>query len=323
MPGPAEGRPEPSRLAQHAQCVACHPVQAEQWAGSAHAQAFTAATVQQALERESRAFCRGCHAPEADPRRPTSEAAAAVGVACISCHLVGGEILAGAEPVSDTPSPHPVRRDPAFSTARACASCHEFGFTDVHQRRRPQLMQSTVSEHRRSPYADVSCAQCHMPRHDGHRDHTFAASRDPAAVRGAVRIDARRPTGCAVELSLTPVGVGHAFPTGDLMRRIELRVSTPDGWERTRYLAKHWGGARPLGSLVRVLVADDRVGPGPEPRVVRFALPRSRCDQPVRWSARYQRVQEIPGDDEAAAVVAGEITLDTGTLRPLAPKPSP
>ncbi len=316
QPGPARGRPEASRLTMQSECVRCHAVQAEQWVDSGHARAFTAKTFQQALEREPRAFCRGCHAPEADPRRPTPDDAAAVGVACVSCHVVGGEILASTEPNSDAgTSPHAVRRDPAFTTARACAGCHEFGFTDVHARRRPELMQSTVTEHRRSPYADVSCAQCHMPKRDGHRDHSFTASRDPELVRGAVRVEARRPTPCEVEISLTPVGVGHAFPTGDLMRRLEIRAATPDDrWHRTRYLARHWGGARPLGTLVRVMVNDDRVGPGPEPRVVRFALPSRHCDQPVTWSARYQRVQEIPGENEAAAVVAGEITLDTGTL---------
>ncbi|MCA9711821.1 MAG: hypothetical protein KDK70_38650, partial [Myxococcales bacterium] len=132
---------------------------------------------------------------------------------------------------------------------------------------------------------------------------------------GAVRVEARRPAPCTVELSLTAVGVGHAFPTGDLMRRIEVRAAASGGeWSTTRYLARHWGGARPLGSLVRVMVADDRVGPGPEPRVVTFEVPKERCDEPVEWSARYQRVQEIPGEDETAAVVVGEITLEAGVL---------
>ncbi|MEM9461237.1 MAG: multiheme c-type cytochrome [Myxococcota bacterium] len=316
MPGPAHGRRDPSRMQMQSQCVECHPMQAQQWVESGHAKAFTAPTVQRAFEQEPRAFCRGCHAPEADPRRTTPAEAAAVGVACVSCHVVDGEILAGTEPSSDAPaSPHAVRRDPAFTTARACARCHEFGFTDVHARRRPELMQSTVSEHRRSPYADVSCAQCHMPRVDGHRDHSFTASRDPELLRRAVRVEAQRPSACTLELSLTPVGVGHAFPTGDLMRRIEVRATTSDQtWSSTRYLARHWGGARPLGTLVRVMVADDRVGPGPEPRIVRFELPANRCDEPVKWSARYQRVQEIPGENEAAAVVVGEITLAAGTL---------
>jgi len=314
LPGPAVGRRDPARLTQQATCVECHPVQAEQWARSGHAQAFRSETFERALAQEPLPFCRGCHAPEADPRLPTPDAAAELGVGCVSCHVVDDEILSG--PASGEPrsAPHPVRRDPRFATADACANCHEFAFADTQRRHRPELMQSTVSEHRRSPFSEVSCAQCHMPARHGHRDHTFAASRDPELLRGALRTEAHWSGPCEVELSLTAIGVGHAFPTGDLMRRLEVKVETADGWHSERYLARHWGASRPLGTTVRVEISDDRVGPDPTPRRVRFALPPPQCGQTLVWSVRYQRIQEVHSGREATAMVVGDVLLNHGEL---------
>lgn len=312
MPGPRSGRPPTGRIDRNAACVECHPVQARQWERSGHRVAYTRATFTRALQQEPRAFCRGCHAPEADPRRATDAGAAAIGVACVTCHVVDGEILAA--PGEDTGRGHPVRREPAFAEVDACARCHEFEFEDGHRRWKPSLMQSTVSEHRRSAARTTACSGCHMPTmHDGHRDHTFAASRDPAVVRSAVDVSATRD-GCTVRIELTPQELGHAFPTGDLFRRIEVRVEADDFIAR-RHLARHFGALRSGTGPARVEIADDRVGPGPDPRIVTLEVPRDHCRSPVRWAVEYQRVQELPGGDELAAVIDGRIMLEQGTLR--------
>jgi hypothetical protein len=85
-------------------------------------------------------------------------------------------------------------------------------------------MQSTVTEHARSTFAAVTCAECHLPREaDGHRSHRFDVSRNTALLRGAIAMASRRtPSGVAV--ALTTREVGHAMPTGDLFRRLRLVV---------------------------------------------------------------------------------------------------
>jgi hypothetical protein len=66
-----------------------------------------------------------------------------------------------------------------------------------------------------------------MPRAaDGHRSHRFSASRDEGWMRSVITVRAARPRGDRVELTLDLREdlVGHAFPTGDLMRRLSVQV---------------------------------------------------------------------------------------------------
>lgn len=53
-----------------------------------------------------------------------------------------------------------------------------------------------------------------------HRSYGFAATRDPDFLRQAAR--AVRDGATTLVLPLAPGAVGHAFPTGDLFRRLEL-----------------------------------------------------------------------------------------------------
>jgi hypothetical protein len=60
-----------------------------------------------------------------------------------------------------------------------------------------------------------------------HRSHAFVASRDPAFVRQAVRVQAVRDDATTILLTLSPGNVGHAFPTGDLFRRLVVVAEVP------------------------------------------------------------------------------------------------
>src|SRR5262249_14764868 len=159
----------------------------------------------------------------------------------------------------------------------ACASCHEFEFPDSALRRRPELMQSTVSEHDASRAADRPCADCHMPRSGRRRSHVFTASRDEAFVRSAATVRAERLSTSVVRVTRSPGAAGHAFPTGDLFRRIEVlaEVVGPEMSlvrDEARYLARHFDSARAGPALHRVLTKDDRVAIGASPRVVDLDL---------------------------------------------------
>ncbi|EDM74475.1 hypothetical protein PPSIR1_08476, partial [Plesiocystis pacifica SIR-1] len=171
MPEPARRRRAAARLDRNAECVHCHAEIAAEWQGSLHAQAYTDPLFQVSFERENFSdFCQGCHAPEASPRGDVEADRGAVGVACVSCHVVGdeaeGPVLAGPRPdwEVDRPerSPHALNRDPRFATAAACAGCHEFDFPNARRAGNTLKMQRTVTEHRRSKASEHSCQSCHM-----------------------------------------------------------------------------------------------------------------------------------------------------------------
>ena len=74
-----------------------------------------------------------------EPAKFCADCHKAAAIGCSSCHGAGH-----GQPTSD------------------CNGCHEFEFP----RRNPQ-MQSTLSEHAASPFAEVACSSCHMPRREG------------------------------------------------------------------------------------------------------------------------------------------------------------
>ena len=193
MPQPGPPEPGYDPIAVNAACIDCHRAIGEENAASFHGQAHVDPIYQAALAIEPLPFCRACHAPEADPRQPVSAALGALGVTCTSCHWSQGSVLAGLASEGRAADPHrglvaaPVVRSEDFAGPAACAGCHEFNFPDGRHRARPELMQSTISEHRQSPFAEVGCGSCHMPTvktpSGGHRSHAFASSRDPRTLR--------------------------------------------------------------------------------------------------------------------------------------------
>lgn len=292
------------RVALNDVCALCHTTQAEQWSGSEHATAFTDAPFTAALAREPQAFCRGCHAPEQDPRLTEVTPASAIGVACVSCHV-------------DDTAPVTVRDGHlALVDAVDCASCHEFGFPDDALREHPLAMQRTATEHRDSPAADQSCASCHMERATtGAHDHRFAVTRDAAVIGRSLDIAATRPTATRIRVVLDAAAVGHAVPTGDLFRRLEVGAEVIDGSGRP---ARRWLGRRfetridARGIALVQEVADDRVPAGGSREVVVELADAAGHD--VRWWVRHQRVAFPRGRDPAAAVLDGETTIAEGVL---------
>jgi hypothetical protein len=271
VPAPSMPHPAPNvraRAIDNRGCEGCHASIAAEWRQSLHHTSFTDPDFQRAIGHEPDPFCRGCHAPERDE---------ALGVGCVTCHVTSVEVLA----VPGTrAAPHALTRTPEFASDAACARCHEFDFPDSRLRQRPLAMQRTVTEH--GGRGDT-CATCHMTKKGGHADHRFGASRDEAFVRSAVTVRATRRSPGTIEVVLAPAYVGHAFPTGDLFRRVRVSVGST-----SRYLARHYAYRQEIpGVVVRSEIGDDRVHGGErvivfegEPDKTRARVVYERADGP-------------------------------------------
>lgn len=331
MPGPApRGRDAATASALNATCTGCHGEIAAEWRASFHAQAQHDAAYQRAFALEPLPFCQGCHAPETDANRPVPELAADLGVGCVTCHVVGEHLLASprsAETGSGTP-PHPVTRSREFASVGACAGCHQFAFPDLAARGQLALMQATVHEHAQSGLPDLPCASCHMPRvgsgANQHLSHAFPGGHDPGFVKGALRVRAERTAANRVLLVLQTERVGHAFPTGDLFRRLEVSVEAIGEDYQTvssarRYLSRHWSEKQQLARVVRQVKRDDRVRQTAQE--VELELPLgsdgSAAALPVAWRVAYQRVEHPRSEADEDSVLDGEIEIASGTLPPL------
>ncbi|NUO53405.1 MAG: hypothetical protein HOV80_31535 [Polyangiaceae bacterium] len=316
--------PHPSSVTdpviENAACEACHADVAAEWRSSEHASAFSDPIFGAAFAVEPTAFCAGCHAPEQIPQGEPG-AKAALGVACVTCHLAGDAVLAAPTPGLSF-APHRVEESAAFAGSGACAGCHEFSFGDDARREVPLAMQATVSEHAASGSFERSCADCHMPRAAaGHRSHAFASTRDPVAHQKSVRVSAERagPTTLRVELELD--GVGHRYPTGDLFRRVAVFAEVVgDDYQSassaTRYLARHFATGRDLeGRPIRVEASDDRAEPG-APSIIDLELGDAALGRPIAWTVAYERVLHVSDHLEPAADVSSRIVLAQGQASP-------
>lgn len=338
LPGPGLGSvPERASRAREVQeaCEGCHVDIAAEWRASFHARSFTNAAFQASLAEENLPFCRRCHAPEAPPETWPPEHLAAIGVGCATCHLAGQAILAAPATSPEGPpreSPHAVVRDARFATEAACAGCHEFQFPAPATGGTPEKMQLTITEHEVSSYSDTACAGCHMPAAgEGakrHRSHAFLGSRSPAAQAQALRVEASR-SGASVRVALAPGEVGHAFPTGDLFRRLAVRAEavTAEGAlvaREVRYLARHFQrGRAPNGAPWIALAWDDRPGAPGEAAAgasVELDLGPAAAGRLVHVQVVFERVAKVlEGRPESSAPVESEALLFEAALPPGGP----
>jgi len=273
-PSPA-GSPAPATAKGDAEgCASCHAAIADEWRASFHRSAFTDSSFQRSLsleEPKDRAFCLRCHAPAQET------AGRSAGVDCTSCHA----------------TPHAPKRV-AVGTS-ACATCHEFAFDDG----RADLVQKTVSEHASSPWADVSCSECHMPVRDGHKDHRFVAGHAPTEmIASAVHVSLARASSTSMRFTVR-VDAGHAFPTGDMFRRARLQVFAEDAkgaivGDAERIFGRTWG-SETTGPHAghRKETSDTRIR-GTWNETIAFDAKPGTITR-VRWSLVYERVISMRG----------------------------
>ncbi|HWB81890.1 MAG TPA: multiheme c-type cytochrome [Nannocystaceae bacterium] len=270
----AAASPDPRRELDAA-CMGCHVDATAQWLASPHATSFVDGPFQSAHRREPQAFCRACHAPEQDPAIVEATTAAGFGISCVTCHVDDDTVAAS------TSASHP-----ALRAAIDCDGCHEFDFPDAALREHPLQMQRTVSEHDVSPFAATPCAGCHMPQ-DDHR------MRAETLLESAIDVRVAR-TNDGVRLELRVLAAGHAVPTGDLFRRLEVGAMivdprAPQG-PALRYLSRRFDdGVQSNAIAVLMETADDRVPADGTARIVELALPDADA-RPIVWWVEHQRV---------------------------------
>lgn len=308
MPGPATMQyARETREAQNAGCIRCHEGVAKEWRASLHRASWSDASFQRGYRQEPTPFCRGCHAPESRPSAEPDAFASGHGVACVTCHAPDrdGNVLASSDAARPDKSPHGVVRVADFGT-RACDRCHTFAFPGGEGLGARGLMQKTALEHAESPSRDRACASCHMPTGArGRKSHAFVASRDPAHLASALLAEVKT-RGAARVLVLQARGVGHAFPTGDLFRRLVVRIQTPRGRHEEPLGRSFRNYQNASGERLRAESQDARLGAA---KPVEVTLP---ADGPVHWEVLYQRVigvSQIPPFD---ATVEEEVVLARG-----------
>jgi len=281
-------------------CGGCHGAAFADWRGSGHAAAWTSPIFRAGFKVEPRRFCVECHAPVA--------AHADDGIGCLSCH----------EARAAAPAPGHVaalRSREELRSATACKDCHEFAtpaFDDGAARPTSLPMQSTYTEwvaYQRAGGAET-CQGCHMPQ----GRHVMSGAHDVELLRGALAVAVSDGA-----LTLTSVGVGHSFPTGDVFRHLTVEVRDDGGapWRVVARLGRRFDTRLDGETLLarKVETADTSLRPG-EARVVR--LPAAA----KRWRVRYHYGSErderrglVPDSALFATLAEGETVLPGHTIR--------
>lgn len=294
----------------NAACEGCHQEIAVEWRSSLHRSAWDDPVFLAAYVIEPQPFCRGCHAPEA-PLEDAAAPARHLGVGCVTCHVVDpvAAVASGAAHARTTP-----RRD---ARGEGCTSCHQFEFPEPQE----AAMQSTAEEHARSPERDRSCESCHMRANaeaTAHKDHRFRVHGDTELLRGALAISARPGRERSTVVSLAARGAGHAVPTGDMFRRLEVRAWAGAGESALEaepvVLAREFEMVATEDGRRRVQIGDRRVPASGEPVEVELVFPQPIRAQSVRWEVVYRRM----GPHEAALfgvdLQREQIVIATGTI---------
>jgi len=322
LPGKApQPRPEEyDASTENQRCEQCHADIAMEWRASLHHKAWDDPVFLTAYALEPLAFCRACHVPEANPTGVPGESARRLGIGCVTCHAPAGEIVS-AHGQTANEGRHATRGDARLATAMACRGCHQFDFPDPQE----APMQGTHDEHRASPNAAKSCQECHMPlvlAPDGakHHNHDFRVIGNAALLKTAITVKAVRGGASDVLLSLSAGRVGHAVPTGDMFRRLEVRAWAGDKKDalsaKPVFLARRFVMLPRAGHLgiQRMQVGDDRVPATGEAREARLVFPRGVREKDVFWQVVYQRMPSGMAADFGVDNEIDEVILAEGQM---------
>lgn len=218
-------------------CAGCHAAIAAEWRTSRHGRAWTNGIFQREYSAQPKPWCVNCHAPTPPQQAELAaggHALADQGINCATCHVRAGKLVAAHRAPG---SPHATVVEPSFGSPAFCADCHDFTFPVLSPageavRMTSHPMQATVTSFLAGPYArePAGCMTCHDSQHG----HAFAGGHDPDMLDAALDVTWCR-RGAALEVAVANVAAGHAVPTGDVHRHLQLRVwrsSAPAGvWE--------------------------------------------------------------------------------------------
>lgn len=229
-----------------AQCGACHPDIAREWAASTHAHAWTDRQFQAERAKDPPVawLCDNCHTPlgrqqpertvsTGDPRSPLRAANPSFepslqpeGITCLTCHW-RPEGIAGLH--ANPASPHAVVVDPGLRSERTCTVCHQA----VAQVGDTLVCSFNTGEEWRSAAPGKTCPECHMqritrpvavggPPREGGR-HLWPGGlvpKEPFTPEEAALFADWKP---GVALSIGPPGQGTGTPGAQVVVPIHLR----------------------------------------------------------------------------------------------------
>ncbi len=265
------------RVADSAGCRSCHVEVYDNWHRSRHRVAFTNELYREAHAREPSNWCVNCHAPFLRPGGRESSIADRVqaedGISCITCHVRNGQVIAAKTPAIQQEKPaHDYRIIEDFGSEKLCASCHQFNFPTAHSARPGQEtvysalpMQNVVREWRDSSFGGrLNCVHCHVAPNT-EESHRFPGGHAITDLAGALSVEAEAFDPQTIRLTVFMIGVGHAFPTGDLFRTLRVHVATAGGQPLAELLLKKSYGpieGRPdEATPARRLLGDTRLPP--------------------------------------------------------------
>jgi hypothetical protein len=200
-------------------CATCHAAIAGEWAASRHALAWTNGIFQAEYTARPLAWCINCHAPLTTQQAGRFQDR---GVDCATCHVRGGALVTTHKRPG---SPHATVEDPSFGSPAFCADCHQFTFPVLTggavTRMTAHPMQTTVASFSARPDATPrdGCLTCH----GSPTNHAFLGGHDPGMREAALDVTWCRRAD-TVEVRVRNAAAGHAVPTGDIHRHMNLRV---------------------------------------------------------------------------------------------------
>ena len=160
-------------------------------------------------------------------------------------------------------------------------------------------VQNTYQEWAAHPSAQGACQTCHMPQ----GKHTFLGAHNTEWVNKSLSVTQQQET----LVIATTAAVGHAVPTGDPFRRMELRVCSESC---DTVVQRHVFGIvhQYINGVMRI-VQDTRLqAPGMPGDSVRIALP----DTATHWELTYffadPRLHDaLPKDEVSVLLQSGSI----------------
>jgi hypothetical protein len=216
-------------------CKECHEEIYEEWKTSRHRDAYTNRLYQESYAREPLTWCTNCHAPflEAglDANQPELRFRKEEGVSCLVCHVREDKILVSSIPKK--PKEHRYIESPYMKESEFCGSCHQFNFPvgtgkekDFQFSHLP--MQNTFQEWQNSfYYQKETCQDCHQEYSVGknrYRTHYFPGGHSIGFLNKTFQLNFYQVSNHELELELVAKNLGHAFPTGDLFRKLLIRI---------------------------------------------------------------------------------------------------
>jgi hypothetical protein len=286
-------------VVENAACERCHADVAAEWRASMHRSAWDDQVFLAAFAVEPLAFCRHCHAPEVAETKHADDPSRHLGVGRVTCHVLDDRIL-GTRELPSREGAHAVVAAPEMAGVGWCQGCHQFAFPESQD----APMQGTVAEHAASRFSDRSCQDCHMPHVDDggrkRRSPAFRVQGDEALLRSSIATNAWRNGDRSIVVSLRAANVGHAVPTGDMFRRLEVRAFSSDGdgsqTAKPAVLARRFVREQTPEGTRRLQIGDTRVPADGEPAEVELFFARPVEDARIEWQVVYRRM----GPHEAA-----------------------